>query len=365
MNVGSPTAQHLDPTPEADLRDPTYRRRTFLRFYEFHLRYRSHPGGVYYLMPFLRARLGWSEEEALWFAFINGNTQHPATSLMLHRRFPSMAKADKMIEWFTEHRETLEFDTDRRHHRKAFPEAVLGYREMVRGAGTQRALWHGAAEGGFAGVWEVATAIPTFGRLSAFSFSEYLAIMGVPVRCDTLMLGDVAGSRSHRNGLAIVLGRDDLDWHDSNPAFSGRYSGEMIEWLTAEAEELLNEAAETIPHEDVGYFTLESALCTYKSWHRPNRRYPNVYNDLLYDRLRKAQARHPDENLDVLWEARAAWLPPNLRLEDSPHDPGCVPLKQNWYRETGRPPMMSRDWPEMECELDRMIADGELPERKR
>jgi hypothetical protein len=33
------------------------------------------------------------------------------------------------------------------------------------------------------------------------------------------------GSQSHRNGLAKVLGRDDLDWHDSNPTgFDGKYT---------------------------------------------------------------------------------------------------------------------------------------------
>lgn len=37
-----------------------------------------------------------------------------------------------------------------------------------------------------------------------------------------------------------------------------------------------------------GDFTLESALCTYKSWHRPNRRYVNVYSDMLHGRIDEA-----------------------------------------------------------------------------
>ena len=32
-----------------DFRLPRYRREVFLRFYEFHLRHRAHPGCVYYL----------------------------------------------------------------------------------------------------------------------------------------------------------------------------------------------------------------------------------------------------------------------------------------------------------------------------
>ena len=36
-----------------DFRMQEYRREVFLRFYEFHLRYRSHAGAVYYVMPYL------------------------------------------------------------------------------------------------------------------------------------------------------------------------------------------------------------------------------------------------------------------------------------------------------------------------
>ena len=66
-----------------DFRLPEYRREVFLRFYEFHLKYRSHPGGVYYLMPFLSDKEGWNLEERLWFAYINGNTQNPVTSYLI------------------------------------------------------------------------------------------------------------------------------------------------------------------------------------------------------------------------------------------------------------------------------------------
>ncbi len=34
-----------------DFRHPQYRREVFLRFYEFHLKYRTHPGCVYFLFP--------------------------------------------------------------------------------------------------------------------------------------------------------------------------------------------------------------------------------------------------------------------------------------------------------------------------
>mgnify|MGYP003667800658 CR=1 FL=1 len=55
-----------------DFRWPEYREEVFLRFYEFHLKYRSHPGAVYYIMPYLAAQEGWGAEEKLWFAYLNG-----------------------------------------------------------------------------------------------------------------------------------------------------------------------------------------------------------------------------------------------------------------------------------------------------
>src|SRR6516165_1740587 len=291
-----------------DFRKPEYRRETFLRFYEFHLRHRAHPGGVYHLIPYLRERLGWDDEEALWYAFLNGNTQHPVTSLILHDACPrpTAAGLDRLTDRFYTDYARLSFDTDRRHHKKSLLTAVSGYLSAV--GSSQAEFWRHHAERGFCGIWEAATAIPTFGRLSAFSYSEYLTLVGFGVPCDTLFLDDRSGSRSHRNGLSIVLGREDLDWHDSNPGFDGRYPPDVIDWLAEEAARLLAEARSRIDHPDVGYFTLESAFCTYKSWHRPNRRYPNVYNDMAYDRIRAAERAWPDRDLSIFWDARAASL---------------------------------------------------------
>lgn len=77
----------LAPLPGAtDWRQPEHRREVFQDFYECHTSLGVHPGLVYALIPYLRKWYGWDDEQALWFAFLNGNSQHPLTSLMLHRR---------------------------------------------------------------------------------------------------------------------------------------------------------------------------------------------------------------------------------------------------------------------------------------
>lgn len=334
-----------------DFRLPQYRREVFLRFYEFHLKYRAHPGAVYYVFPYLQNRLGWNVEQSYWFAYINGCTQNPVTSWLIWSQFPDPTKVGTdLVEWFDENYVKLEFDTDRRYVKKHFPKMVSDYFKNLDGR-TQEEFFLGSLgtdeRSNFRQTWDrVINGFYLFGRLATFSYLEYLRILGTPIDCDQLFLDDMDGSKSHRNGLCRVLGRDDLDWHDSNPEFDG-YSCSVLYWLKNEGETLLEEARQRFAsrdfYRDVGYFTLESTLCNYKGWHRVNRRYPNVYNDMFHDRIRRAEDRW-GKRFDLFWEARRSNLPPHLRLEDQPLDPGVVPRKQNHYRLSGQPIMMNRDW---------------------
>lgn len=347
---------------ETDFRLPENRRAVFHDFYEFHLRYYAHPGCVYYLMPDLADRYQMDDEQQLWFAFLNGNTQHPITSLMLYefceRPGPDV---ERMLTWYRAEYGRLAWDTDRRYHKKSLAESVAGYLGLLAGR-PQKDFWEETAARGWPAVWAAATSIPTFGRLSAFSYAEYLRIMGIDLDCDDLMLADRDGSRSHRNGLCKVLGLDQYDWHASNPAFDGRYPRDLLSYLEGEAIVLLAEARKRAAGQawerDVSYLTLESTLCTYKGWHRPNRRYPNVYNDMLYNRIRAAEEAFPNDKFDIFWEARADWIPAHLLLEEQPHDPGLVAVKQNWYLETGEPIMMDHEFPQYRNGFNDGVREG-------
>lgn len=371
MTPGRFTTEELQPeelTRTMDLREPRARRATFLRFYESHLKHRSHPGCVYFLFPEVIAHGDLDVEQRLWFAFINGNTQNPVTSWLIFREFPELAWLDefKLEAWFQANYERLAFDTDRRYHKKHFLTCVANYRALLAGQ-TQAAFFAQvgrfstttSSEQRFRALWTFCLKhFVYFGRLSTFSYLEYLRIMGLPIQPDELFLDDLQGSKSHRNGLSKVLGRDDLDWHDSNPSFDGKYSPAMMSWLKREGELLLMDARCRFEGEpfigDVNYFTLESALCTYKSWHRPNRRYANVYADMLVERIQKAELAW-GEKLNLFWDARATELPRPLLLEHNPHDPGVVPEKQNHYRATGRPVMLGYDWPELMSAFDERV----------
>jgi hypothetical protein len=241
---------------------------------------------------------------------------------------------------------------DRRYVKANFGKSLRSYQSIV---GKNQVSYFDKVcsdkdvEVNFRNLWKIViNEFSFFGRLSTFSYLEYLKIIGAKIDCDSLFLDDMSGSKSHRNGLAIVLGREDLDWHDKlNPEFMG-YNEHHIPWLEKEGEKLLLEAkARFINREfykDVSYFTLESTLCCYKSWHRPNRRYPNVYMDMFYDRIKKAEESWGDKkDFSIFWEARSKILPIELRLEDNPTDPGLDKPKQNHYRLTGEVIMMDID----------------------
>lgn len=360
------SGEEVQKLPEgADFRQLKYRREVFLRFYEFHLENRSHPGCVYYAMPWLAKQHKLDQEAKLWLAFINGNTQNIVTSWLIFERFPALTpKAlPKLKVWFNENYSKLAWDTDRRYHKKDFIKSVECYLNLV---GESQKRYFGDFEGkdeeqAFRDLWvALRRDFYTFGRLSAFSYSEYLRIMGIKVSCDNLLLRDLDGSRSHRNGLAKVLGRDDLDWFRETQ-FEGDYTEEEFTWLEEEASSLLAEAQERVkPNKrvdprEVHYFTLESALCTFKSWHRKNRRFANCYNDMFYERIKLAEGNWGDKGVKQFWRCRDDCTPEHLLLEKNAKDPGLVPEKQNWYRNTGQVIMMSKRWPEFSNPFDRNI----------
>jgi hypothetical protein len=343
-----------------DFREPKYRREVFLRFYEFHLKYRAHPGCVYYLFPYIWSELRLSFEQKLWFCFINGCTQNPCTTYVLFMVFPNLSEIDMsdLEAWHAEYWRRLDYDTDKRYSKGHFVENVKNYLEVLNGRTQEEFFWELTKDKdpmvNFWPVWnKINKDFHLFGRLSTFSYLEYLKIAGLNIDCPELFFYDMSGSKSHRNGICKVLGRDDLDWHKAENPDICFHPFELVEWVEEEAKSLLKEAQERFKGRDfindVNNFTFESALCTFKGHFRENRRYPNVYNDLLYNRIKKAESfGWEDHSLDfnIFWQARKDCLPQYLRIEDNPKDKGLCKEKQNHFRLTGQMVMLNYEWPE-------------------
>lgn len=333
-----------------DFRLPQYRRAVFMCFYKWSVKYRSFPGGVHYALPGIADALGLDLEQRYWLAWLNANTQNPVTSLLLLQAAPRLRDHEKAIDLWRSHYKLLDWDTDRRYHKARFEDAVRGYAAAVECGCLipQHKYYRVGFEWG--AWWERAFALPTMGRLSTWSYLEYLRILLGPETvpdADTLMLEDIQGSRSHRNGLALVLGQERYLVVDKQLGRAGvtdaTYTRDALEYLGEEAHKLYAQVQQRCGA-SADRLSLESALCTYKGWHKPNRRYPGVYNDMLYNRLVTAENRW-GKRFDVLWEARRDALPAGLRLEDNLNDPGLSPVKQNWYLQTGEVIGLDTDWP--------------------
>ena len=346
-----------------DWRLPENHREAFQRSYSHSLRYQNFPGMVYSMMPALAEHFDLDEDGRAWLVWLNGNTQNVVTSMQLLEVAPGPRDWVKAVDFWNEHFKQLEWDVDRRHQKSAFGKATEDWfidygQEPAKG-------WLQAGEKGWEATWDYSIGQPYMGRISAWSMYEYARILLGPAIPDVgSWFLEEGSSRSHRNSLCFLSGYEDA-WGWDREQAEIPFLLDLFSRLNELAEDLFAEAVKRNPDDiNVTRLTMESALCTYKSWHKPNRRYPNVYSDMMYQRIKKGEARM-GRNLDLLWEIRKETLPASLRLEDNPYDPGLVSVKQNWYRETGQIHYLSQLFEDMEPSgFELMVDNREFGERK-
>lgn len=309
---------------DIDYRLPAHRSAYLTCLYAMTLEHQVSPGLVYLYLPELAARRGWDEEQRLWFAFLNGLTQNPITSAVLLEQLPECPAAGDLLaqfsDWFFTNWHSLQFDTDRRYAKKLTVTAIQSYAAKAEAAGGQVPLLTGS----FTELWARMGSVLSFGRLSTFSYLEYVRISGYGADCDNLLFNDKSGSRSHRNGMFLLLGLDDLVWDKRQPnSHSGEYGkiwAPLCSSISQAAALWLRTFGAAHPdHNDAGNFTFESVLCAFKNGFY-GRRYPGVYADKGWDRIQWADAnglaRHTAEFKDMRAEGLPAWL--RLETEGSP-----------------------------------------------
>ena len=329
----------LNAAQKRDMRLPKYREEGFLDFYEYHLALKGHPGCVYFMLPYLEKRFKLDKEAYLWLCYLNGVTQNIMTTWQIFRDFPDFKSLNlgALEKWHVKNWKALPYDLDRRYQKGHLVEMTEDYIENLQGK-TQEEFFdaltpHKDPLKNFDGAWEkVRNDFFMFGRLSTFSYLEYLKIAGVNLDCTTLFLDDMSGSLSHRNGILKVMGHDNLEQHKKiNP--NVKHHAGTVALTEPYAAHLLAAAKLRFKtrsfFKDVNYFTLESTLCCYKSSFRVNRRYPNCYIDMMYDRIVKAAPLLGDD-IKIFTDAREASLP-EYALKG-----GITKPKQNHFRETGQ-----------------------------
>jgi hypothetical protein len=222
----------------------------------------------------------------------------------------------RFTDWFNTEWETLQFDTDRRSQKKDTVQAIRTYAQLVADNGSQEKMLTGKT---YQELWNlVRNNYHSFGRLSSFSYLEYVHLNGFGADCDDLLFEDKSGSKSHRNGMMFLIGKDDMVWDKrADNDFDGNYPDfkRICTWLEEKADAFLVDFKRLNPDvPDVSRFTLESNLCTFKN-HFFGRRYPGVYADMAWERVEWAESRGLHEFTEVFKDIRSQCLPDWLRAE--------------------------------------------------
>lgn len=312
----------------------------FSKLYKMNLMYGVMPGLVYLYMPSLAAKYNWDAEQRLWFAFLNGMTQNPITSLIMFDQLPvcppAGAQLTKFDAWFNESWDVLQFDTDRRYQKKETVQAIKKYAELVEQHGSQQAMLTNKT---YKELWQIVSQYVSFGRLSCFSYLEYVYLNGFGADCDDLMFSDKSGSKSHRNGMLLLHGMDNLVWDKrADNGFDGNYENfdKMCGWLNDKANVFLDGfKVNNTSLIYAGNFTMESNLCTFKN-HFYGRRYPGVYADMAWERIVWADEAGHREHTAPFKDIRDQYLPDWLRCEVT-KDGMTIKERAAVFPETGRP----------------------------
>lgn len=279
------------------------RREYFDALYRLNLEHGIMPGCVYLLFPNFKEHYNWDRETALWFGFINSLTQHPLTSLLIFKQIPEPTlDLSKFDVWFQENWKRLAFDTDRLKNKRNTVKALQSYTSQLKNYSSQYEMLNRDYDD----LWKFCTNnFYSWGRLSAWSGTEFLHIMGAPAKPRNLLFNDFNGSRSHRNGALFLRGDDHLVFDKrANNGFDGKYEDfeGLCKILQHEAEQII------LGHPKGDMFTYESQCCQYKnSFFR--RRYPGVYVHMLMERLKKHEENWGEDEAYVLVKSIAYTLP--------------------------------------------------------
>jgi hypothetical protein len=210
-----------------------------------------------------------------------------------------------MEEWNTANYKRLRYQVDTKWSKGHLPKMFESYQKFI-GKGTQRekfdSLTTDCPRLTFDVMWrELNKKLYKFGRYSTWFYMQHLKHTAkVKMEPTSLMLNDVSGSRSHRNGFLYAI--------DCEHMIEKKLNKEDYAALEVSAANIKYEAHRRFPHleRDLDYFTMETALCSFKKIFRAHHgRYLGYYLDRQADEIKAAEGDGWNGiDWNVLWQAR-------------------------------------------------------------
>ena len=304
-----------------DYRELGQRREGFLQFYAASVACGDCDPALW-LISYLNDRFEYSVEERLWLAWLY-HTYNMPTAFVYKNEHPDqeLASVDRFTQWNNENYPRLRYQNDTKWSKGHLPAMYSSYHEWVGNSTQTDKFTQICSEDpvtNFERLWSIAKGEwYKFGRYTAFFYLQTLKhTCKVNIECPTLFLSDYSGSKSHRNGLCLALGKD--EWVNQKLLYS------EYRWLEEAGAELLTEVRKRWPALAPKFdnFSMETALCAYKKLHRIKRgRYVGYYLDRQSEEIMKAESDNwTGIDWEVIWQAReeviGAELAPRNARED-------------------------------------------------
>jgi len=298
-----------------DYRLEQNRREAFIRWYAWSLKYDDCDPAVW-ATNYLNNRFEHNDEQKLWICWLYGNTYYLPTAWILMNEFPDfeLATVDRMTQWNNANYKRLRYQTDTKWNKGHLPEMFASYQKFI-GDRSQRecieSYYVGNAEENFDALWNALKGnLHKFGRYSTWFYMQHLKhTAGINIEPTSLMLDDYDGSRSHRNGLLLAIGRDN--------DYDRKLSGMEYRDLEVISDGIIDEMRTRFPElkDQIDFFTMETCLCSFKKIFRSNHgRYLGYYLDRQAEEIQKCERDGwYGIDWDVLWQSRNETI--DLRLD--------------------------------------------------
>lgn len=281
-----------------------------------------------FMTNYLFRRFEHNREQKLWIAWIYGTTYYFPTTWVIWNEFPDMELVglERLKEWNNQNYKRLRYQTDTKWNKGHLPAQFESYKNWVAGrpqAEAFKQFLQKEPEQNFDMLWdEVKVKFHKFGRYSTWFYLQTLKqCCNLPIEPSSLMLDDYSGSRSHRNGLCLALGKP--EWYDV------KLSKKELDYMQDQAYNILEEIKLEYPTTD--YFDMETCLCSFKKLFRVKHgRYLSYYLDRQAEEITKCE-RDGWDGIDwkPLWDARVETLNNSLLTNKINED------KMKLYSENG------------------------------
>ncbi len=257
----------------------------------------------YEMLRYVCKRYELNTEQRYWIAFLYATCYCGPTAFYMYNEFPDFENVDaeRLRRWWDQNRQRLYFQSDRRwvRSRNQFVDMFLSYRNKI-GRMRQEQLFRSFQtpdpRGTYERAWQEMSQLYQFGRFAMFLYLEAVHVVTLfPMKPPGMNMSE---AESCRNGLALAIGRPDLNTHDSG----SKISMQNQVYLQAQFNALVAKMERDNPRNTV--WNIETTLCAYKKY-RYGKRFVGYYLNRQADEITTMQLAVPDGvDWSMLWTYR-------------------------------------------------------------